>query len=203
MTIEVLSEFYEVDHHADGASALKQALSKGFDVMVFDRRMPSMDGVSLLQAIRTARITTPVLLLTALDAVDDRVAGLDAGANDYLVKPFAYEELLARLRTLRRGYEAIGKRRPIGEWTLMPETQALYSPTELRYALTETETALLEALAASPERIFSREELLESVFTDASGVSSVDTYVHYLRRKTVPEIVETVRGRGYRLGAPE
>lgn len=203
MTCEVLSEFYAVDHLADGRAALDQALRHRYELMVLDRRLPGMDGITLLRAIRTARITTPVLLLTALDTSEDRVTGLDAGANDYLVKPFAYEELLARLRTLRRGFEAEGRRRHIGDWILMPDSQALYTPSGLRLTLTETETTLLDALAASPERIFAREELLQTAFPDASGEGSVDTYVHYIRRKAVPEIIETVRGKGYRLGAPQ
>ncbi|MBN9613618.1 MAG: response regulator transcription factor [Actinobacteria bacterium] len=208
MTVEVLSEFYAVDHVADGGEALERALRRGYAVILLDRRLPSKDGVEVVRAIRTARIATPVLLLTALGAVNDRVEGLDAGANDYLVKPFAFEELLARLRALQRAFAADGRRREIGAWGLAPDSQVLYSPEGLRIALTETETALLEVLAASPEHIFTREELLNAVFVgDRSaasvGAGSVDTYVHYVRRKSVPEIIETVRGRGYRLGVPE
>lgn len=91
MTVEVLSEYYDVDHVADGAEALDHALHRSYGVIVLDRRLPGMDGLALVRAIRRARIATPVLLLTALGAVDDRVEGLDAGANDYLVKPFAFE----------------------------------------------------------------------------------------------------------------
>lgn len=205
MTTEVLSEFYSVDHVPDGTTALDRVLHHHYAVMVLDRRLPGTDGISLVRAIRTARIDTPILLLTALGSVDDRVEGLDAGANDYLVKPFAFEELLARLRALRRA-APVGGRREIGGWTLMTASQALYAPSGARITLTETETALLDALALSPEHIFSREELLEAAFhpgAGALGPGSVDTYVHYVRRKTVPDIIETVRGRGYRLGAPE
>lgn len=208
MTVEVLSDFYAVDHVADGVEALAHALRRSYAVILLDRRLPGKDGVEVVRAIRTARIATPVLLLTALGAVNDRVDGLDAGANDYLVKPFAFEELLARLRALQRAFVVDGRRRGIGAWGLAPESQALYSPEGLRIALTETETALLEALAASPEHIFTREELVNAVFGDATkaatvGLGSVDTYVHYVRRKAVPEIIETVRGRGYRLGVPQ
>ncbi|WP_257478923.1 response regulator transcription factor [Acidipropionibacterium jensenii] len=206
MTIEVLSEYYTVDHVADGSQALEHVLHRSYGIIVLDRRLPGMDGLSLVRAIRRARIATPILLLTALGAVDDRVDGLDAGANDYLVKPFAFEELLARMRALHRGFTAAGRRRPIGCWTLTPDSQAIYSPSEARVALTATETALLEALAASPEHIFTRRELVGAVHpADGEAVStgSIDTYVHYVRRKTVPEIIETVRGRGYRLGVPE
>lgn len=94
MTIEVLSDHYSVDHVTDGDAALRSALNHHYVLMVFDRRLPGRDGIALVRAVRTARIATPILLLTALGAVDDRVEGLDAGANDYLVKPFAFEELL-------------------------------------------------------------------------------------------------------------
>jgi two-component system response regulator QseB len=202
MTIEVLSDVYAVDHVADGRIALDRALGGHYDVMLIDRRLPGMDGSELVSAVRTARITTPILLLTALGAVHDRVAGLDAGANDYLVKPFDFEELLARLRALIRGYRADGQRRYLGEWLLTPASWALYSPTGLRIGLTATETALLELLSASPEHVFSREEILGAVFTSGDAPGSVDTYVHYIRRKSTPEIIETIRGRGYRVGAP-
>nr|WP_236082254.1 response regulator [Acidipropionibacterium jensenii] len=112
MTIEVLSEYYTVDHVADGSQALEHVLHRSYGIIVLDRRLPGMDGLSLVRAIRRARIATPILLLTALGAVDDRVDGLDAGANDYLVKPFAFEELLARMRALHRGFTAAGRRRP-------------------------------------------------------------------------------------------
>ncbi|MCA0346825.1 MAG: response regulator transcription factor [Actinobacteria bacterium] len=206
MTIEVLSEHYSVDHVVDGNAALERALHRHYAVMVLDRRLPGKDGIELVQAIRTARITTPILLLTALGAVDDRVEGLDAGANDYLVKPFAYEELLARLRALQRTTADEGRRRAIGAWVLTPASQALYSSSGARIALTETETALLDTLAASPEHIFTREELLDAVFrsvTGPIGPGSVETYVHYVRRKAGAAIIETIRGRGYRLGSPQ
>lgn len=206
MTCEVLSEQYTVDHVTNGRMALDHVLRRRYAVMVLDRRLPGLDGVELVRAIRTARIQTPILLLTALGAVDDRVVGLDAGANDYLVKPFSFDELLARLRALGRAFAADGQRREIGSWTFTPDAQVLYSATGARVALTDTETRLLAVLAASPEHIFTREELLDAVFQpggDEVGPGSVDTYVHYVRRKAVPEIIDTVRGRGYRLGAPE
>ena len=202
MTLEVLGDTYAIDHVTDGTVALRHALDGRYDVMLVDRRLPGMDGASLVEAIRTARITTPVLMLTALGAVPDRVDGLDAGANDYLTKPFDFDELLARLRALRRGFQAEGRRRAIGDWTFIPDSWVLHSPTGLRVSLTATESAFLEFLSASPERVFSREEILRGVFTSADGVGTVDTYVHYIRRKTTPEIIDTVRGRGYRAGDP-
>ncbi|MGO4680528.1 response regulator transcription factor [Microbacterium sp. 2MCAF23] len=202
MTLEVLGETYAVDHVTDGAVALRRALDERYDVMLVDRRLPGMDGARLVEAVRTARITTPVLMLTALGTVPDRVEGLDAGANDYLTKPFDFEELLARLRALRRGFQAEGRRRAIGAWTFIPDSWVLHSPTGARVSLTATETALLEFLSASPERVFSREEILRGVFSSADGVGTVDTYVHYIRRKSTPEMIDTVRGRGYRAGDP-
>lgn len=200
MTIEVLGEAYQVDHVADGRVALERALGRSYDVMLVDRRLPGMDGVSLVEAIRTARITTPVLLLTALGAVADRVDGLDAGANDYLVKPFDYDELLARLRALVRGFRADGRRRHVADWTYVPDSAAMYGPDGARVSLTSTENALLRLLTDSAEHVFSREEILRSAFASEDAVSTVDTYVHYVRRKTDADVIETVRGQGYRAG---
>lgn len=202
MTVEVLSEVYDVDHRSDGPSGLERALAVRYDVLVVDRRLPGMDGLPLVEAVRTARITTPVLMLTALGAITDRVGGLDAGANDYLVKPFDFDELLARLRALVRGYRAEGRRRILGDWVFVPDSWAVYAPTGRRIALTGTETELLDLLSRSPDHVFSRDEIQRAVFASEDAVSSVDTYVHYVRRKTVPEMIETVRGRGYRAGAP-
>jgi two-component system response regulator QseB len=170
--------------------------------MVVDRRLPGMDGVAFIRAVRTAHITTPVLMLTALGTVDDRVSGLDGGANDYLVKPFEYDELLARLRALRRAFRVDGQRRRLGEWMFAPESQALYDPSGFRIALTATESSLLELLTGSPDHVFSRDEILSAVFDPGDTKSSVDTYVHYVRRKSDPDIIETVRAKGYRAGSP-
>lgn len=202
MTVEVLSDSYDVEHASTGEDGLKLALNGRYDVMLVDRRLPGMDGVAFVRAVRTARITTPILMLTALGSVEDRVSGLDGGANDYLVKPFDYDELLARLRSLRRGFRADGGRRRLGEWTFTPDSQALYDPGGYRIALTATESALLELLSGSPEHVFRREEILKAVFRDGDTASSVDTYVHYVRRKSTRDMIETVRARGYRAGNP-
>lgn len=202
MTVEVLSEAYRVDHASDGGVALRLALGNRYDLMVVDRRLPGMDGVDLVRAVRTAQITTPVLMLTALGAVDDKVTGLDGGANDYLVKPFDYDELLARLRALQRAFQSGGARRELGEWSFVPTAQAVFDPSGYRIALTATESTLLEVLSGSPDHVFSREEILRAVFPAGDSASSVDTYVHYVRKKTTPEMIETVRARGYRAGNP-
>lgn len=202
MTMELLSDAYEIDHVLDGEAALRLAQQHRYDAMLVDRRLPRMDGMDFIRAVRTARITTPILMLTALGTVDDRVSGLDGGANDYLVKPYDHEELLARLRALSRAFRVDGARREMGEWIFTPESQALYDPQGFRIALTGKETALLELLTASPDHVFSRDEIVANVFSDGDTSSSVDTYVHYVRRKSVPDIIETVRARGYRAGAP-
>ncbi|MCR2783906.1 MULTISPECIES: response regulator transcription factor [unclassified Microbacterium] len=197
---EVLADEYDIDHATTGEEGLRLALGRRYDVMVIDRRLPGMSGVDLLEAVRTARIATPAIMLTALGAVDDKVSGLDAGADDYLVKPFDFAELRARLRALRRGRGA-GDRREIGDWVFTPASQALYSPSDGRIALTQAETELLELLTSSPEHVFSRDEIIASVFPGGSA-ATVDTYVHYIRRKSTPEIIDTVRARGYRAGTP-
>ncbi|PRB10606.1 two-component system response regulator [Microbacterium sp. MYb72] len=200
IAVEVLSDDFVVDHAADGEAGLRMVLARRYDVIVVDRRLPGMSGIELIRAIRTARLATPVLMLTALGAVEDRVSGLDAGADDYLVKPFDFAELRARLRALIRG-RGVGDRREIGDWLFTPVAQALYSPAGERIPLTSAETELLELLTSSPEHVFSREEILDSVFPGGAA-ATVDAYVHYVRRKSTPEIIDTVRARGYRTGTP-
>lgn len=201
MVVEVLQEHYTVDHAATGEAGLELALRTHYDLMVIDRRLPGMDGVDVIHAVRRAGITTPVLMLTALGSIDDRVSGLDSGANDYLTKPFDFDELLARLRALRRGFAAETGRTYIGDWLFVPETQSLYNPYGDRVSLTNSEAALLSLLAESPEHIFSRTEILSAIFSSDDTPGTVDTYVHYIRRKTEHSIIETVRSQGYRLGA--
>lgn len=200
MLSEVLADLYEVDHFVSAEAGLAVALRRHFDVIVVDRRLPGMDGVALIRAIRRANITTPVLMLTALGTLEDKVSGLDGGANDYLVKPFEFDELLARLRALRRAFTAEGRRRYLGEWIYTPDNKTVYSPTGGRILLTVAENALLDLISTSPERVFSREEILHAVFGAGDSPGTVDTYVHYLRKKTSRDMVETVRAHGYRLG---
>lgn len=196
----VLKEVYDVTLIADGGEALDAATAGRFDVMIVDRRLPTMDGISLVETLRRSGIVIPTLILTALGTVQDKVRGLDAGANDYLVKPFEFEELFARLRAIRRVSNGEGPFVRIGSWEFYPDSRAVYSPYDGRAILTERENELLRLLALSPQRTFSREEILRSVFSSRDTLGTVDTYVHYLRRKTDADIVTTVRGRGYRLG---
>jgi DNA-binding response OmpR family regulator len=202
LVADVLSDDWDVTLAPDGEHALTAAVNRFFDVMVVDRRLPGMDGTELVAAIRARRISTPILMLTALGEVHDRVSGLDAGANDYLVKPFEFEELSARLRALTRDYTGTGTSFEIGGWTFYPDDNSVHSPYTGRVMLTEKESALLRVLAADPARAFSRKHLLSAVFDHGEQENTVDTYVHYLRRKTDRDLITTIRGVGYRLGTP-
>lgn len=197
---QVLSEHYDVVRVVDGDAGLIAGLSDEFDVMVIDRRLPGTDGIEVVGSLRARRIVTPILMLTALGTVADRVNGLDAGANDYLVKPFEFDELLARLRALLRTFTGEGPSLSIGAWEFYPESRCIYSPYDGRIQLTVRENALLRLLAENPLRTFSRNAILRAVFESDEQPGTVDTYVHYVRRKTDKDIVATVRGEGYRLG---
>lgn len=198
---QVLDEVYSVTLVADGDAGFRIALSRDFEVMIVDRRLPTIDGVTVIENLRRKNVTTPMLVLTALGTVQDKVRGLDAGANDYLVKPFEFDELFARLRAIRRVYSGEGPYLRIGLWEFYPESRSVYSPYDGRIMLTERENSLLRLLAVNPQRTFSREQILREVFDSSDQAGTVDTYVHYLRRKTDVEIITTVRGQGYRLGA--
>jgi DNA-binding response OmpR family regulator len=202
LVAEELSEDWAVTLRPDGESALAVAAEEYFDVMVIDRRLPGIDGTEVVTALRGSRISTPVLMLTALGEVRDRVSGLDAGANDYLVKPFDFDELTARLRALTRDYSGRGPTIEIGSWAFHPDDSTITSPYTGRVLLTEKETVMLRLLAGEPGRTFSRQHLLSAVFDSGEQVGTVDTYVHYIRRKTDRDLISTVRGVGYRLGTP-
>lgn len=200
LMVRVLSEVYDTELIVDGSAALERALESRFDVLVVDRRLPGIDGVSIVETLRRSGTTTPMLMLTALGTVQDKVRGLDAGANDYLVKPFDFDELFARLRAIRRVADGEGPFVRIGPWEFYPDSRSVYSPYDGRTILTERESDLLKLLAGHPQKTFGRDEILRRVFDATDTPGTVDTYVHYLRRKTEPDIVTTVRGLGYRLG---
>ena len=202
LVADVLGASWTVTLATDGTTALRLAAERYFDVMVVDRRLPDVEGTEVVATLRARRISTPVLMLTALGEVRDRVSGLDAGANDYLVKPFDLDELEARLRALTRDYSGSGEPVEIGSWAFHPDDNSISSPYTGRVLLTEKESALLRLLASDPARTFTRQHLLTAVFDRGEQLGTVDTYVHYLRRKTDRDVVATVRGVGYRLGTP-
>lgn len=203
-------EGYEVDLAPEGDSALRTMTSRPPDAVVLDVLMPGTDGLEVCTRLRTAGNRTPVLMLTARDAVASRVAGLDAGADDYLVKPFALEELLARLRALLR--RALPERAGDGvlrfaDLELDPDAhEARRSGRMLE--LTRTEFLLLEVFLLHPRRVLTREVIFERVwgYDFGPGSNSLEVYVGYLRRKTEADggsrLIHTVRGVGYVLKEP-
>jgi two-component system, OmpR family, response regulator MprA len=197
------AEGYEVETAADGGEALAAVERSVPDLLVLDVAMPGVDGLDVCRRVRRAGLGLPILLLTARDAVADRVVGLDAGADDYLVKPFATEELVARVRALlRRGREP-AEVLTHGDLVLDLTTRnARRGDREL--ALSARELDLLELLLRNPRRIVTRELALERVWGGVAAASPnvVDRYVSYLRRKLgEPPLIETVRGAGFLLRA--
>ncbi len=196
---------YAVDVASTGEDGLWLGCEQDYDVVLLDIGLPGIDGLTTLRRLRDARRWTPVLMLTAKDAVADRVAGLDAGADDYLTKPFAFAELLARLRALARGRT---RERPavltVGDLELDPATRQVRRGG-LPVTLTATEFALLETLMRSPGQVLTRSELIGSVwdFARESDSNVVDVYVGYLRAKLDRPFgrasLQTVRGAGYRI----
>jgi two-component system, OmpR family, response regulator MprA len=197
---------YEVDLAADGAEALARLESNGqVDAVLLDILMPVMDGIEVCRQIRRSGNAVPVLMLTARDAVGDRVEGLDAGADDYVVKPFALEELLARVRALLR------RASPTGDGVLRFADLELDTGTrEVRrdgdpIELTRTEFNLLELFLLNPRQVLTRSIIFERVWGYDFGFASnsLDVYIGYLRRKTEaggkPRLIQTVRGVGYAL----
>lgn len=200
---------YEVNVAADGLEALESQRDRPADVIVLDVTMPGMDGLEACRRLRARKDQVPVLMLTARDAVGDRVAGLDAGADDYLVKPFELDELLARLRALLRRSSVPTSADPLqyGDLVLNPGAREVRRGGRL-VELTRTEFALLEELLRHPRQVLTRAALLERVWGyDSDTVSnSLEVFVGYLRRKTEaggePRLVHTVRGVGYVLRDP-
>ena len=203
MTAEMLGEDHRVAWAKTMAEAGRLLGSGQYDALIVDRRLPDGDGLDLVRRLRGGGVTTPALMLTALAEVDDIVDGLDSGANDYLTKPFHFAELEARLRALLRGFHAQDRRIEIGEWLLRPASSQIEDPYGTAVELTDAETKLLLVLAKSPGHVFSRDELLGTVFSQGADAGTVDVYVSYVRAKTTRGIIVTVRGRGYRIGSPE
>jgi two-component system, OmpR family, response regulator MprA len=195
------AEGFAVTVAADGSAALVQAERAAPDVIVLDVAMPAMDGLAVCRRLRGKGLPTPILMLTARDSVPDRVAGLEAGADDYLVKPFAVQELIARLRALMRRGSQDGRLISYADLTL--DTAARTATRGGRsIELTGRETALLELLLREPGRIVTRELALEEIWNDAAEANVVDRYVTRLRHKLGdPPLIRTVRGAGFALRA--
>lgn len=203
----LIAERHVVDVAPDGLSAVALADGPAFDVIVLDRMLPDLDGLSILRLLRAKGVTTPVLLLTALGSIEERIAGLDAGADDYLPKPFSFGELVARIRALGR--------RPAGAANA-PVAAGDLELDELRHAaqvgdrsvdLSAREYALLGYLIRHVGQVVTRQQILDAVWGSEPDVYSnvVDLYVHYLRRKLREldraDRLRTVRGVGYTLRA--
>jgi two-component system, OmpR family, response regulator len=194
-------EGYAVDVAPDGPQALVRATATEYDVIVLDVMLPGLDGFEVCRQLRAQTVQSPVLMLTARDGVDDRIAGLDLGADDYLTKPFAFDELVARLRALtRRGALERTPVLEVGALRLDPRTKQVWRGDE-EVELSAKEFALLETFMRHPGQVLSRFELLEHAWDFAYDNRSnvVDVYVRYLRRKLGASTIETVRGAGYRL----
>jgi len=194
---------FAVDVTGDGQEALWYAEGNQYDVIVLDLMLPGLDGLSILRRLRAAGRETHVLIITAKDAVPDRVAGLNAGADDYLVKPFEFEELLARVQALvRRSYHRKNPITEIGPLRINTMTQRVERGGE-EIQLTAREYALLEYLAMRAGEMVTRTDIWEHVYDFHSDATSnvVDVYVGRLRRKIdregQPSLIEAVRGRGY------
>ncbi|GAB2838166.1 response regulator transcription factor [Lentzea nigeriaca] len=194
-------EGHGVDIALDGQRGLHLALTRPYDVVVIDRGLPALDGLDLLSRLRSRSVRTQVMILTAMGTVRDRIDGLDAGADDYLTKPFDLGELTARLRALGRRAAELAAVLRIGAGRLELEQHRVVLPDGERVPLTEREFGLLRVLATHPETVHTRASLRRTVFHDAPSQSIVDTYVHYLRTKVGRSVVRTVQGVGYRLGA--
>ena len=200
-------ENYDVELFEDGVSALKSIQLRAPDAIVLDLQLPDIDGLEICRRIRRSGDSTPILMLTARDAVNDRVAGLDVGADDYLVKPFDLAELLARLRALLRRHNLVegdGTVLRFEDLSLNPQTREVHRGTR-PVELTKIEFDLLELFLHHPRQVLTRDQILDLVwgYNFDSGTNSLAVYIGYLRRKleegNEARLIQTVRGVGYAL----
>lgn len=200
-------EKYGVDNCFDGKDALDFILTTDYDVIILDIMMPKMDGFQVLEKIRSKNIKTPVLLLTAKDSIEDRVKGLDLGADDYLVKPFSFEELMARVRVLLRRNVNNSDTNADNIYKIANLTINTKSHTVLRgdkpIKLSAREFTILEYLVRNKERILSRDNIEQHIwnYDYEGGTNVVDVYIRYIRKKIddgySPKLIHTIRGVGY------
>ncbi|NWJ44297.1 MAG: response regulator transcription factor [Chloroflexi bacterium] len=199
-------ERYQVDTALDGAQGLEMALIGSYDLIILDVMMPHVTGLEICKSLRDEKSTVPILMLTALDAIQDRVQGLDVGADDYLTKPFAFDELLARIRALLR--RRINPEDPVNTILKVEDLELDLSKHEARrhgkhIELTSKEFALLEYLMHNKGQVLSRDQIINHVWEyDFDATSNVvDIYIHYLRNKIdghfSRKLIKTVRGLGY------
>ncbi|EPJ85113.1 XRE family transcriptional regulator [Pseudomonas syringae] len=192
-------EGYTVDWLKDGASALHSLLSESFDLAILDLGLPKLDGLEVLRRLRQSGSGLPVLILTARDATEDRIAGLDAGADDYLIKPFDLSELKARLRALLR--RSAGRARALIEHagiTLDPGTQQV-TYHDQAVLLTPKEYQLLHELLSPPGRVLTRDRLIQLLYgwNEEAESNTLEVHIHHLRKKFSSDLIRTIRGVGY------
>jgi DNA-binding response OmpR family regulator len=204
----LLEEGYTVDNAYDGEEAEYMAETTPFDLIILDIMLPKKDGLTVCRDLRAKAVNTPILMLTAKDTVEDKVAGLDTGADDYLVKPFAFSELLARLRALlRREVLPKTQKYQVGDLSLDTQSREVWR-NGTRLELTAKEYAIIEYFMRRPNAVVTRTMLGESVWDyEFDGLSNIiDVYVRRLRQKIdrdgQPSLIQTVRGAGYRLRVP-
>lgn len=203
--IALKPEHYTVDHLTDGDTALTALQNEPFDAVILDLGLPTVDGIDVLHAIRRHGSQVPILVLTARDAVDNRIEGLDAGADDYLTKPFEVDELKARLRALLRRSQG----QPNGVLTfrgisLNPQT-LIVEYQHQAVPLSRRELALLQEFMSHPGRVFTRDTLTRLIYGWEEDVESnaIEVHIHHLRRKLFPDVIRTVRGIGYVMDKPD
>ncbi len=201
-------EGYAVDVATDGETGLAMALDHVHDLIILDIQLPKKDGLQVIQELRRASVQTPVLLLTVRAAIEDKVLGLDAGADDYLTKPFAFQELVARIRALlRRGPETAPPVLRIGDLTLDPARRTVIRGDQ-KIELTAREFTLLDYFMRNSGRVLTRTMIAEHVwdYNFDPGTNVIDVYVNYLRKKIdashEPKLLHTIRGAGYVLKIP-
>lgn len=191
-----------IDHVATALAARRAVETARFDLLVLDLGLPDEDGMALLERLRAAGHSLPILVLTARDAIEHRVAGLQGGADDYLLKPFDLNELVARLQALHRRTEG-RVTKVIRHGPLLFDLESLeVSLDGMKVELSRRELALLQTLLENPRRVLTADQVRESLYGFEDNVESnaLSVHIHHLRRKLGPRIVETVRGLGYRLG---
>ena len=204
---KLVMEKYGVDSCFNGDDALDYIFSAEYDVIISDIMLPGIDGFEILKTIREKGIKTPVLLLTALDGIEDRVKGLDYGADDYLVKPFAFDELMARIRVLLRRNSTNGNSNASNVFSIANLTVNCNSHDVFRddvpIKLSTREFTILEYMIRNKERVLSREQIEQHIwnYDYEGGTNVIDVYIRYLRRKIdkdfEPKLIHTIRGVGY------